>query len=890
MEARRNVVICCAVLAVFLMVGVAWADDDPNVFNQTMGLSVATSGTMTANASCGWKTVAVRNGTQEEGSDGGQLTIELDTCKVFSYEIEQFPQIGGAGGTAELEVDDLIIVWDEDATHGEDENQRNFSFTGTYDKLEEADYEGYLRLTTTDSRTNWGVYLITAEGTFTKGSLGTNEHEVLHLTRNMMSFWKVDDIPDANCVSPGNDITYSICWTNDFGEAVEDVYIIDWLPAGVDYNYVLSIDPLVIDPNYNIEDHSYRWDLGDLDPNDGNCVYLTVTVNEKAEPGYYLYNLAEMYVNDAIVAADDEYTDVCCWGEDPNTIYVDETATDGDNTGMNWADAYTDLADALERASTSVCVNAYKIYVAKGEYNPENTPNESFELPDNCSVYGGFKPGGCDFSERNPKHYETILTGLIDEDSVPDVDDVVTMGDECLLDGFTVTKSTIRAIYGDGVDFAIANCIIENNDQYGIRSKDGNVTIQWCRISSNERDGVRHEGADYDITIENSWIMRNSEHGIYCLNSTPTILNSIVSESDLAEEGREGIRMINPTSMPKLYNATIANNKAEGVFFTDNDAPGNLDWPDIQNCILYYNNNGGDQLKGIEPDDVAYYSCIQDCNDVNFNISAAPQFAYEVDPNGAPDPNNYHLAYDSRCIDAGSPLLAYTDQVDIDGEGTNRKYGSYVDIGADEVYDCEDDYLSQVDISNDLDWDADGIVNLVEFSKFSKAWLSYDPNHPLCDPNHVDFEDDPNAPGFISDLDKQRYNVQCDLVADLTIDLLDIEEFLSDTPWLWIACWKAEQMTEATAATSSGGAESMMMAAPLMSTMSLESASVKPVEEEKVYTQMSNSELVPLVTGIHEVLNSIEDSIDSGHKNAENLVEAKEFLEDVLSDIEASRQ
>jgi len=48
-----------------------------------------------------------------------------------------------------------------------------------------------------------------------------------------------------------------------------------------------------------------------------------------------------------------------------------------------------------------------------------------------------------------------------------------------------------------------------------------------------------------------------------------------------------------------LHNNTISNNKAEGIYFEDNETltdPNDKDWPDIQNCIVYYNNGGGIQL------------------------------------------------------------------------------------------------------------------------------------------------------------------------------------------------------------------------------------------------------------------------------------------------------
>jgi hypothetical protein len=67
-------------------------------------------------------------------------------------------------------------------------------------------------------------------------------------------------------------------------------------------------------------------------------------------------------------------------GDDIDLIYVDKTAN-GANTGVSWADAYTDLADAIARATESVCVDNFTIYVAQGTYKPNNTPGESFAFP-----------------------------------------------------------------------------------------------------------------------------------------------------------------------------------------------------------------------------------------------------------------------------------------------------------------------------------------------------------------------------------------------------------------------------------------------------------------------------------------------------------------------------
>ena len=679
---------------------------------------------------------------------------------------------------------------------------------------------------------------------------------------------KTDDAND--CLSPGEEVEYTLCVTNySTTETATGVVIIDYLPDAVDYaGAKYAIDPnfniIPPDPGYHSDEHAYVWHIGDVGPEDANCVSLTVEVNYRSEPGIPI-------VNNAVATSDNLGTSVappletgiCCWDTvDPDIIYVDETAT-GFNNGTSWTDAYTDLFKATKRAKETTCTQSYDVYVAQGIYSPENI-NSTFELSDNISVYGGFKTGGCDFSERNPRSRKTILTGQIDGIGPADVDTVVTMGDNTLLDGFTVMESVDYAIYGNGVDFTIENCVIVNNDQYGIRAIDGDVTVKWCKISGSVRHGILHEGDGYTLTVENSQIIRNMQHGIFSLYSTPTVKNSLICESGLGESGHAGIFMFNPTAEPKLYNNTLANNMAAGISFSDNGTtsdPNDKDWPDVQNCIVYYNNPGGNQVAGFSADTYANFCCIQDCNEPDTtNYNDEPDFAYTVDPNGTPDPENYHLAHNSFCKDKANPFMTYTGQVDIDGEGMDRQYGTAVDIGADEVYDCEDDYLSQADISNDLDWDADGIVNYEEFSKFSEAWLCHDPNDPtwIADPNLAD----PNqSEGWY------EWKYMCNLDATGTsqyeIDLADLQVFLADTPWLWIACWKLEQIN-GIMAMSGGGAESMMMEPFEMSAMSID-AETEP--------EVSVDGLVQLVGFLDEVAADESDNIEAIQEIREDLMD-----------------
>ena len=42
--------------------------------------------------------------------------------------------------------------------------------------------------------------------------------------------------------------------------------------------------------------------------------------------------------------------------------------------------------------------------------------------------------------------------------------------------------------------FDIANSVIVDNENYGVRIIDGNATISWCKLQRNGRYAIRHDG------------------------------------------------------------------------------------------------------------------------------------------------------------------------------------------------------------------------------------------------------------------------------------------------------------------------------------------------------------------------------------------------------------
>ncbi len=719
----------------------------------------------------------------------------------------------------------------------------------------------------------------------------------------------------SGCLTPQDSLSYTVCLTNDEDMDFEDVEIILHLDQGLNYPegayYIdASMEPVQPDPRYDDDNHTITIRMGNgsglLEAGEQYCEEFYFEVNSYAQPGMSLLTRAELAVGERTSSVLAENS-VCCWG-DYNTIFVDQYAT-GADTGLNWADAYSGtegLSKALYRATHSSCAGPYTIYIASGNYFPGTQEDDSFVLPEGTEIYGGFPTGGCDFTARNPKVYEALLTGQVDDDLLSEIDNVVTMGHNTLLDGVAIARAKECGIFGNTVNFSIKNCTIADNERYGVYALNGNVTIERCKIKENDWDGIYHSGTGFTLDVMNSWVMRNGRYGIYTYESNLLAKNSIVSESDMKEEGSDGIFIVNPTNPPILYNNTIANNKSAGIFFSDNgtiEDPN--DYPDIKNCIIYYNNAGGNQLNGLNANNVASYSCIQNCSPVNNNINASPLFAYPASAVGEPDPNNYRLSAVSPLKDMGCPTLDYSGQTDYDNE--ERVSGLGVEIGADELHFCSG-VETKADISNDLDINKDGIVNMLEYQYIAKAWLSHDPNDPLwlADPNMLNMEY--VHPVLGPACYALAWNPVCNFDntgdSQYNIDIADLIAFLEDS-WLWQACWYEPYNSSSTTMMATMAISSEPESEPMLfsrfssgsiTTLARTTSKIlfveEPVIEEEVnpYAQMTNSELALFVKDIQELKALVNEQAQSDSEDSEDLTDLMLFFDEILADIQETLQ
>ena len=120
-------------------------------------------------------------------------------------------------------------------------------------------------------------------------------------------------------------------------------------------------------------------------------------------------------------------------------FHVHANATGG-NTGTSWADAYTDLHSALQKAAKGDTV-----WVARGIYRPDTATDRrrSFVLPSGVVMLGGFRGTETTVAQRDVARNIATLSGDIGqhEDSTDNAYTILYMENPdstTVLDGFTL--------------------------------------------------------------------------------------------------------------------------------------------------------------------------------------------------------------------------------------------------------------------------------------------------------------------------------------------------------------------------------------------------------------------------------------------------------------------
>ena len=228
------------------------------------------------------------------------------------------------------------------------------------------------------------------------------------------------------------------------------------------------------------------------------------------------------------------------------TFHVDVSA-DGANDGTSWADAFTDLQDAL-----AVAGGGDEVLVAEGTYTPHPSERHvSFELTTGQSLRGGFPSGGA--AEPDPAAFPTVLSGDLAGNDAPvfeglhdssywDNSHTVVLGENVSgvrIDGFVITggqstsSSTFTSRKGGGVTLEYAaDVVIANTSFVGNRGWDGGAIA----VSGTDDSPSALSLVDVALTDNHA----ESAGAIFNRDGALTVINSVIEHNSSTDVSAQG--------------------------------------------------------------------------------------------------------------------------------------------------------------------------------------------------------------------------------------------------------------------------------------------------------------------------------------------------------------
>jgi len=237
-----------------------------------------------------------------------------------------------------------------------------------------------------------------------------------------------------------------------------------------------------------------------------------------------------------------------------NTILHVDIDAMGTNDGSTWSNAFTNLQDAIDQATS--CPDVTEIWVAAGTYLPTEYPDtnnatdprdRSFHLDTDVAIYGGFDGTETQLSARDAAANLTILSGDFDGNDIFDV----------------------------------------GNGGYQSNTGDDNAYHVFITVSLSSAavlDGFHIQGGNADelgssITYNGELFFRSYGGGLYSENSSPTVINSTFSANSSISGGGG---MHNRGSSPTVTNCTFTGNTAGLGGGIDNNGSS----PTVTTCIF----------------------------------------------------------------------------------------------------------------------------------------------------------------------------------------------------------------------------------------------------------------------------------------------------------------
>jgi hypothetical protein len=240
-------------------------------------------------------------------------------------------------------------------------------------------------------------------------------------------------------------------------------------------------------------------------------------------------------------------------------IYVNKTAT-GTNDGTSWANAYTNLQDAIDNQCGGI-----DIWVAAGTYLPTDAPdgttstgatdrNNAFHLATDMKIYGGFVGTETLLSQRNATTNVTILSGDFS------ANDIVTGAGSTL----SITNNTENAYHVIITADLTSAAVIDGFTVKGGNANGSNFIIYYQSKSFSHTSGGGINNTSSSPTIKNNTIKNNN--AVFgggmdnYSSSSPTIINTTFSNNNATNGG--GAINNASFSSPMIINSIFAKNNA----------------------------------------------------------------------------------------------------------------------------------------------------------------------------------------------------------------------------------------------------------------------------------------------------------------------------------------
>ncbi|NBC19227.1 MAG: hypothetical protein GVY18_18130, partial [Bacteroidetes bacterium] len=393
--------------------------------------------------------------------------------------------------------------------------------------------------------------------------------------------------------------------------------------------------------------------------------------------------------------------------EAASVIYVDLRAN-GHDDGTSWANAYTDLQDAL-----AIATGTDEIWIAEGTYYPGTDRIESFTITgaqDGLKIYGGFAGTEQQRTQRDPVAHEVVLNGDIGvrNDNVDNNYHVLVLDGGYFADEGPITTDTVidgvSIFWGhaNGSSFSMDDvgggllCMASGADSgcsptlsnilFSINeAKYGGGMYLWTIDSAVSRPRLSNVVFNYNIAEEGGGMYNYSALG----STTEPLLMNAIFVDNVAEVGA-GMKNISAggTTRPTVVHGTFAENAAD----TDGGAISNVEALGVSelvltNAIVWGNTAtfGGAAIRNDGATATLTHSLIEGgltgsgvhnlnggtVTDGGGNLSADPLFVDIDDPRGpdfdfATADDGLRLLPGSPALDAGTNAALPTDRGDLD--------------------------------------------------------------------------------------------------------------------------------------------------------------------------------------------------------------------------------